>query len=106
MAYIHGMTIDAEVGKNLHLRMWQRGITQERLARRLGVTQATVSRKIKGRAPWTLTELYEAAAALGVEPGDLLPHLDSNQEPFGLRLAALLEGAKAASPQRALAHAS
>ncbi len=81
------MSIDAEVGKNLHLMMWQRGITQERLARRLGVTQATVSRKIKGRTPWTLTEVYEAAAALGVTPEELLPHLDSNQKPFGLRLA-------------------
>jgi transcriptional regulator with XRE-family HTH domain len=94
------MTIDAEVGKNLHLRMWQRGITQERLARRLGVTQATVSRKIKGRAPWTLTELYEAAAALGVEPGDLLPHLDSNQEPFGLRFAPVYALAAALERER------
>lgn len=55
------MTIDAEIGKSLHLMMWERGITQERLARRLGVTQATVSRKIKGRAPWTLTEIYTVA---------------------------------------------
>lgn len=67
------MTVDAEVGKSLHLVMWERGITQEWLARELGVTQSTMSRKIKGRAPWTLAEVYKVAAALDLDPHDLLP---------------------------------
>jgi DNA-binding XRE family transcriptional regulator len=67
------MTVDAEVGKSLHLVMWQRGITQEWLARELGVNQSTMSRKIKGRAPWTLAEVYIVARALDLNVRDLLP---------------------------------
>ena len=76
------------VGERLHLQMWQRKIPQARLANRLGVTQGTLSRKLHGKSPWSLEELYDAAAALGCDVTDLLPHLDSNQKPFGYRLIA------------------
>lgn len=79
------MSIDAAVGQSLHMMMWQRGIPQTRLAKRLGVTQSTLSRKLRGRTAWSLDELYAAAGAMGCTVEELLPHLDSNQEPFGYR---------------------
>jgi transcriptional regulator with XRE-family HTH domain len=82
------MTVDEAVGQSLHMAMWRRGIPQSRLAERLGVTQGTLSRKLRGKSPWTLGEVYEAAAALGSDPKELLPHLDSNQKPFDYHLAA------------------
>jgi transcriptional regulator with XRE-family HTH domain len=87
MAYPCRVTVDEAVGQNLHMTMWRRGIPQTRLAERLGVTQGTLSRKLRGKSPWTLDEVYAAAAALGCDPKELLPHLDSNQKPFDLRLA-------------------
>jgi transcriptional regulator with XRE-family HTH domain len=88
LTYPYGMSIDAMVGERLHLQMWQRQIPQTRLADRLGVTQGTLSRKLRGKSPWSLDELYEAAAALGCDVTDLLPQLDSDQQPFGYGLAA------------------
>lgn len=71
------------VGQSLHVTMWRRGISQARLAERMGVTQGTLSRKLRGKSPWTIEEVYQAAAALGADPKDLLPQLDSDQQPFG-----------------------
>lgn len=82
------MSIDAEVGQAIHLVMWKRGIPQTRLAKRLGVSQGTLSRKLRGESPWALDELYTCAGALGMDVAGWLPHLDSNQEPFGTRSAA------------------
>ena len=80
------MSIDAAVGETLHMKMWQKRVPQTRLAQRLGVSQSTLSKKLRGQVKWSLDELYAAASALDVDPRELLPHLDSNQKPFGYLL--------------------
>jgi transcriptional regulator with XRE-family HTH domain len=82
------MSIDAMVGETLHMRMWQKKVPQTRLADRLGISQSTLSKKLRGQVKWSLDELYVVARALDVDVRDLLPHLDSNQKPFGSRSAA------------------
>jgi DNA-binding Xre family transcriptional regulator len=75
----------AEIGANIHQLMWRKRVTQQDAGRAIGVTQATMSRKIRGAVPITAVELMKIARLLDVEPGDLLtlPRLDSNQQPSG-----------------------
>ena len=47
------------------------GMTQWDLATRLGLTQATVSRKLHGVRPWFASELVTAADVLGCPVGEL-----------------------------------
>jgi transcriptional regulator with XRE-family HTH domain len=46
---------------------------QNDLAERLGVTEAWISRRLRGHVELTLTDLYRIAEALGVRVRDLLP---------------------------------
>jgi len=62
----------AAVGALIHQLCWRRGMTQAQLAKALGVTQATISRKLHGRQPLTVAELLTIAGALGVDAGQLL----------------------------------
>ena len=48
------------------------GLTQEQVADALGVTQATVSRKVAGRSAWSVPELAQLAMLLKVTPADVL----------------------------------
>jgi len=48
------------------------GLTQGMVADALGVTQATVSRKIAGRSAWSVPELAQLAVLLDVTPADVL----------------------------------
>ena len=63
------------------IRVWmvRRRMNQTRMAKRLGVSQVWVSRRIGIRVevPLTLDELERFADALGVAPVDLLPRMDS-----------------------------
>jgi transcriptional regulator with XRE-family HTH domain len=73
--------LDAAIGARVHHVMWPQRITQKRLAAALDVEQSTVSKKLRGSIPWSAAEIVLAAKVLGCPPGDLLPRLDSNQEP-------------------------
>jgi len=80
------MTADAIVGERFALVMFRKGLSQTKLAPRLGITQTALSNKLHGKRPWTLTELMTMAAILDMRIEDVLaelPHLDSNQEPCG-----------------------
>lgn len=57
-----------------HLKAWRkfRHLTQERLAERLGVSTATVSRIENARQPYSQAYLEAAADALLTTPGSLL----------------------------------
>jgi transcriptional regulator with XRE-family HTH domain len=82
--------VDATVGRRIHHLMWDRKMTQTRLASALGLTQPGLSKKIRGDRGWSLEDLLRAARALRVTPAELLegielPDLDSNQEPAGIK---------------------
>lgn len=55
-----------------------RGITQTDLAHRLGVTQATVSRKLAGKTAWHVSELGVLADLLGVSRADVWQLIDDD----------------------------
>lgn len=46
---------------------------QAHLAEALGLSPATVSRRLSGEHPLTIDELYAAASWLGIDPLELLP---------------------------------
>lgn len=63
----------------------RREITSKEIAHYLGTTEMSVSRRMRGAVPWTAAELLTISRLLRCRPVDLLPHLDSNQEPFDYR---------------------
>ncbi|WNO27601.1 helix-turn-helix DNA binding domain protein [Arthrobacter phage SerialPhiller] len=63
--------IDVAIGRRVALRLGALGMTQWDLAARLGLTQATVSRKLHGSRPWFASELVTVAGALGMSVGEL-----------------------------------
>jgi len=63
--------------------MWRQRLSQTALGPVMGIGQSGVSKKLRGLTPWTVVDLYAAASLLGVEAADLLPRLDSNQQPSG-----------------------
>ena len=91
--------MDAEIGRRVFHLMWDRKITQTEMGRVLGIQQASLSAKLRGRRPWYSSEIRAAADYLntsvaylfgeaeGPHPitgeGQSLPGLDSNQEPAG-----------------------
>jgi transcriptional regulator with XRE-family HTH domain len=49
-----------------------RGLTQREVADALGLSQATVSRKVAGRVGWKVSELASVAVLLDVTPAQVL----------------------------------
>lgn len=58
---------------NLRQARQSRGLTQEQLARKIGVDQAAISRMENGKQRITLEVLGLMAEALGMDPRDLFP---------------------------------
>lgn len=71
------------------------GKTQEWLADEVGLTKASISRIEKGEQNWDAAFLRAAAAALGVEPADLL----TKREPKHLAVLLAMRGLTPASQQ-------
>ena len=63
-------------------------VTQQRLASVLGIDKGSMSRRMNGHQPFTVDELAAVADELHVPVQRLLPHLDSNQKPADLPMAA------------------
>lgn len=83
---------DAATGRRIHQLMWDRKMTQAAFGESVGMSQASVAKKLRGAQKWSLAELRAVAASLSTTIGYLvgetpengkLPHLDSNQEPIG-----------------------
>ncbi len=58
---------------NLRQARQSRGLTQEQLARKIGIDQAAISRMENGKQRITLELLGRMAQALGMDPRDLFP---------------------------------
>lgn len=65
--------VDEIIGERVHAAMWRSRITQKQLAAVLGLDQGSVSRRLRGRAPWRASDVVLAAQLVGVSPGDLMP---------------------------------
>lgn len=75
--------IDGAVAEEVRVMIARKRVTQKRLAATVGLTPMALSRRLAGDVPISAAELVKIAGALGCRPEELLPHLDSNQEPFG-----------------------
>ena len=92
MTYPCAMTVDQIVGERFAIVMFRKGLSQTKLAPRLGITQTALSKKLHGDRPWTLEELLTMASILDMPVEEILaelPHLDSNQEPCGFWLGGI-----------------
>lgn len=56
--------LDAEVGKRVHMRIWDSKLTQTAVAEAIGVPANTFGRKIRGERKWALIELMNLATVL------------------------------------------
>ncbi|WP_127480802.1 helix-turn-helix domain-containing protein [Nocardioides pantholopis] len=93
---------DVAVGARINALLWTKRVTQRQVAAALGIAQGGVSRRLRGSTPLTVGELFVIAGLLDVDvvdlvnesgpdtlavkvpgPSDLLPRLDSNQQPSG-----------------------
>lgn len=95
--------MDAEVGRRVHMLMWDQQLTQTAFGARVGIDQSTLAKKLRGSRGWSLDDLAIVASALGVTmayllgevgtnptPPISLPDLDSNQEPIGSQPGAVV----------------
>lgn len=65
------ISMDALIGERVHQLMWRAQMTQTALAPRLGLTQAGLSPKLRGRRGWGTDELVTVARIFGVSVGYL-----------------------------------
>lgn len=85
-------SLDAAIGERVHTLMWRHRFTQLDFAARIGVTQPTLSRKLRGDRPWAAGEIAAAAEALDVSVEYLFfgwAPRGSNPEPTGYRTLAV-----------------
>ena len=60
------------INARLRLAMFQSGTTQQKVADHLGMSQASVSARLKGATGWRIDELERAAHLLGIALSDLV----------------------------------
>jgi transcriptional regulator with XRE-family HTH domain len=96
----HALAPHATMSKhqNLYLRDWRRyrGLTQEKLAERAGVTQGMISHLENGRTDYSGHILTALAEALNCEPVDLLTRNPSDKA----GVWSITDSLKKASPEQ------
>ncbi len=73
---------DRQIGRRVKLAIFDSGKTQNQVAADAGIGQSSMTLRMQGKRPWRAEEVVRIALATGVEVTDLLPRLDSNQQPF------------------------
>lgn len=54
-------SLDATIGANVHTLMWRAQHTQTAIAHELGMSQAALSLKLRGKRPWYADEIDHLA---------------------------------------------
>ncbi|WP_354505282.1 helix-turn-helix transcriptional regulator [Limibacillus sp. MBR-115] len=84
------MELGALIGARIRETRKTRGLTQEELAERIDKAASTISEFERGNIMPHLSTLYAMAAALNVEPGDLLPALTDDDPERAKAIASAL----------------
>ena len=72
----HGLAPDEAIGMTINQHLFARKMSGNSFGPVIGVSGATVSRKLRGNVGWSVTELLTAASFFGIEPADLMPTPD------------------------------
>lgn len=70
-------TPTAQVGANVRAEMARKGVTQQQLGSHLGLAQASISARLRGRTAFNVNELATVAAFLDVPMESLLPKAEA-----------------------------
>ena len=89
------VSLDAVVGRNVHVIMWERKMTQTALGGMIGTDQSSLGKKLRGERGWSLDEVEQVAAALAVPVSALFDRAwytprDLNPEPTDSRIAPVI----------------
>jgi transcriptional regulator with XRE-family HTH domain len=68
--------VDELIGARVHSAMWRARVTQKQLAAALDVDQGSVSRRLRGRTAWKVSDVVAAARLCGVDMSELMPTRD------------------------------
>lgn len=68
--------MDAEVGRRVHMLMWDQGLTQTAFGARVGIDQSSVAKKLRGQRGWSIDELVITARALNTTVAYLVGEID------------------------------
>lgn len=90
--------VDVAIGRQVHELLWTRGIRQEPVYTAMGISRSALTKKMRGEIRWYAEDLVIVASLLGVPPGDLLPRLDSNQQPSDYARYCLDSGQTSTTP--------
>ena len=63
--------VDAEVGRRVHMLMWDRQLTQTEFGSMIGIDQSALAKKLRGTRGWSLDEVVAVARALDVSVAQL-----------------------------------
>jgi transcriptional regulator with XRE-family HTH domain len=74
--------IDVALAEEVRVMIARRQIKQRAIAEAIGITPMALSRRLSGDVPISAAELLRISEVLDCRLSELLPHLDSNQEPF------------------------
>ena len=80
-------SIDTFIGHRAHMVQWGNGMTITDLAARSGVSQSTMSKKLRGSVAWSAADVVRVSAALSVSVVELLPEIDESGQPTGRPLS-------------------
>ncbi len=72
---------DYQVARNVRLAIMDSRKMQKEIALAAGMHPSSMTMSMQGKRPWRAEEVVRIALATGVEVTDLLPRLDSNQQP-------------------------
>lgn len=70
--------LDTALGERVHQLMWRAKISQTALAPKLGLTQAGLSKKLRGDRGWSLDEVLAVSDLFGVSLNYLFGREDQN----------------------------
>ena len=88
-------TLNEQVAEEIRVMLARRNISASELARRTGMTQRSISRRITGEKSIDMQDLEQIAVVLGVSVSDLLPKAKTNTvwkaaDPLGERVIATI----------------